>query len=63
MSWMRRNIFKILFVLTLFALPGADIECEDDEFEFNWPSFRHDRDYYPGYWYEPVYYEPCCWFW
>ncbi|HOA72856.1 MAG TPA: hypothetical protein PL151_07845 [Phycisphaerae bacterium] len=62
MSWIRRNLFKILFVLTLFALPGADIECEDDEFEFNWPSFR--RNYWIA---EPVYYvpvyEPCCWFW
>jgi hypothetical protein len=64
---MRRNLFKILFVLTLFALPGADIECEDGEFEFDWPSFGYDDDYYDhyhGYYVEPVYYyEPCCWYW
>ncbi|MBI4581709.1 MAG: hypothetical protein HY718_18580 [Planctomycetes bacterium] len=62
MDRLRCNIFKILMILALVALPGSDIECEDDEFEFNWPSFHHDD----GYWvYEPVYIEPapCCWFW
>ena len=60
MSWIRRNFLKVLFILSLFALPGADIECEDGEFEFDWPSFGYDDDYY--YWGGPVYYEPCCWY-
>jgi len=69
MTWIRRNIFKVLMITALLALPGADIECEDDEFEFNWPSFDFDDDCDDfddcGYWGPPVFYEPapCCWFW
>jgi hypothetical protein len=59
---MRRNWLKVLFVLVLFALPGADIECEDDEFELDWPDIDV---HHGGFWYaEPVYVEPvCCWYW
>ncbi len=52
-------------ILALFAMAGADVECEDGDFEFDWPEFgvEHVDD---GYWVaEPVYVapEPCCWFW
>lgn len=62
MSWIRRNFLKILFIMTLFALPGADIECEDDEFEFDWPDWGRGGGWY---YYPPVYYDPgpCCWYW
>lgn len=62
MRWMRRNIFKILMIVSLLALTGADVECDDGELEIDWPDFEVER-YYPGYWVEPVYVEPCCWFW
>ncbi|HSW44576.1 MAG TPA: hypothetical protein VLM89_03290 [Phycisphaerae bacterium] len=56
-----------LMVISLGFLTAADIECEDDEFEFNWPNFGRDYDRcYDdcGGWF---YYEeydcgPWCWF-
>jgi hypothetical protein len=65
---MRRNWLKIAFIVILFAVPGSDIECEDDEFEFDWPDIEveHDHWYHGGYWVaEPVYVAPapCCWYW
>jgi hypothetical protein len=68
MTRIRRNIFKILMILALFALPGSDVECEDGEFEFDWPDIGYDHEDYwdGGYWVAtPVYVEPapCCWYW
>lgn len=62
MSRWRNTIFKVLMILGLAALPGADIECEDGDFEFNWPSFHNNNGgyYYYEDWYEPA---PCCWWW
>jgi hypothetical protein len=45
MTWLRRNIFKALMGLSLFILPGADIECEDGELEIDWPDFDRDDDW------------------
>ena len=48
----------MLMILALGVMTGADIECEDGEFEFDWPSIDIDDDYDDGYWV----YEPCCWY-
>ncbi len=39
----RKYLIRALMLLSFLALPGADIECEDDEFEFNWPSIDVHR--------------------
>ncbi len=61
MNKKRKLAFGLLIVLSFLALPGADIECEDDELEINWPDFDRDDGYF--YYHEDVWYEPapCCW--
>lgn len=67
---LRNPVLWMLLIVSVFFLPGSDIECdlEDGEFELDLPSLDFDRDYDDGYWdvwyYEDVYYEPCgywCW--
>lgn len=61
MTAIRKNVFKALLVLACVALPGADIECEDGEFEFNWPKINV-YDGYDGWGYGGfVYVDDCCW--
>ena len=49
-----------LMVLSLGFLTASDVECEDDEFELNWPSFSHHDD--GGYYYYGEYdCGPWCW--
>ncbi len=69
----RSLVLKLLMVLSLGLLTGADVECdlEDGEIEFDLPSFdlHHDDVYYDDVHYHDVYYddwyyEPCdfwCW--
>lgn len=59
MTWLRRKLFLVLMILSLVTLTGSDVECEDDEFEFDWPDIDVHDDYDGGYWV----YEPCCWYW
>lgn len=55
-----------LMILSLGFLTAADIECESDEFEFNWPNWGRSCDYDCDGWY---YYESydcgpwCGWWW
>lgn len=66
-SW-RTWMTLCLMVLSLGFLTAADVECEGDEFEFDWPSFDFDDDCWDdcGGWY---YYEEydcgpwCGWWW
>jgi len=61
MTRTRRNLFRVLFLLALFVLPGAKIECEDNVIQLGGPGYGA---YDNWYWAPPVYYyEPCCWFW
>ena len=56
-SW-RTRMTLALMVVSLGFLTAADIECEDDEFELNWPSISHHDD--GGYYY---YEEYDCGYW
>lgn len=57
----------VLMILSASLLPGADIECdcEDGEFEFEWPDIEFDDDCDDcrgcddcgGYWYEFDYWD------
>lgn len=64
----RNRLAWALMILAASLLPGADVECdcEDGEFEFNWPSIDYDDDdCYDcrgcddcgGYWYEFDYWD------
>ena len=58
---LRNLIFKLLLVMSLCLLMGADIDCdlEDGEFELDFDGFHfdhHDDDYVEFYydeWYDP----------
>jgi len=52
-----------LMILSLGFLTASDVECEDGDLEFDWPSFDfdHDDDCCDGGYY---YYDDCgrwCW--
>jgi len=34
----------VLMVLSLGMLTASDVECEDGDFEFDWPSISYDHD-------------------
>ncbi len=42
----RNRFMWVLMILAASMLPGADVECdcEDGEFEFNWPGIEFDDD-------------------
>ncbi|NLX22095.1 MAG: hypothetical protein GXY55_10590 [Phycisphaerae bacterium] len=53
----RRFAMALLMIISTAFLPAADVECEDGEFEWNWPSYSDDDCYdCGGYWYDDEWY-------
>jgi hypothetical protein len=58
MKALRRNIFLILMILSLLALTGSDVECEDGDLEFDWPNIEILHPHGDVFWPDVIYVEP-----
>ena len=56
-----------LMVLALGMLTASDVECEDGDFEFDWPNISYGHDHYGGdggyFYYEESDCGPWCGWW